>query len=203
MQMSERDATPPEATRSGTTPLYQGGAAQHPLPDGGGTAPEYSTTPEYSTRPVAFRRPDALAGLLLLLAGVAAGISLFLDWLAGRRSTGLDLVRAGFGDLGGLFSSGLWQPLMIVLGGGLLFVLGLLVLLPARTHRALGVVALVVSLLAAIAVLVPLADAGWDLGVFDLGYWFGMAVPVLGLLGALKALFTGPKFGTVTPSSSG
>src|SRR3954463_13242892 len=121
MQMSEREATPPEATRSGTTPLYQGGAAQHPLPDGGGTAPEYSTTPEYSTRPVAFRRPDPLAGLLLLLAGVAAGISLFLDWLAGRRSTGLDLVRAGFGDLGGLFSSGLWQPLMIVLGGGLLF----------------------------------------------------------------------------------
>src|SRR3954468_19456545 len=97
MQMSERDATPPEATRSGTTPLYQGGAAQHPLPDGGGTAPEYSTPPESSTRPVAFRRPDALAGLLLLLAGVAAGISLFLDWLGGPRATGLGLVPGALG----------------------------------------------------------------------------------------------------------
>src|SRR3954454_25017627 len=168
MHMSERDTTPPEATRPGTTPLYQGGAAPHPPPDGGGTAPEHSTTPEYSTTPVAFRRPDALAGLLLLLAGVAAGISLFLDWLAGGRSTGLGQVRAGFGDFGGLFSSGLWQPLMIVLGGGLLFTLALLVLLPARTHRSLGVVALVVSLLAPHAVLVTLADAGWDLGFFDL-----------------------------------
>src|SRR3954463_4583966 len=106
MQMSERDTTPPEATRPGTTPLYQGGAAPHPPPDGGGTAPEHSTTPEDSTTPVAFRRPDALAGLLLLLAGVAAGISLFLDWLAGRRSTGRDLGRAGVGDLGGLLTAG-------------------------------------------------------------------------------------------------
>src|SRR3954447_19179239 len=102
MQMSERDTTPPEATRSGTTPLYQGGAAQHPLPDGGGTAPEYSTTPEESTRPAAFRRADAVAGLLLRLAGVAVGISLCLAGMAGRRSTGLDVLRAGFGDLDGL-----------------------------------------------------------------------------------------------------
>jgi hypothetical protein len=69
-------------------------------------------------------------------------------------------------------------------------------LLPARTHRLLGLVALVVSLVVATAVLVPLADAQWHVGTFDLGFWFGMAVPVLGLLGALKAVLTRPKLST-------
>ena len=41
------------------------------------------------------------------------------------------------------------------------------------------------------AVLVPLAIAGWDLGFFGIGFWFAIAVAVLGLLGSLKALLTG------------
>jgi hypothetical protein len=104
-------------------------------------------------------------------------------------------------DLGGLVSSGLWQPMAITLGGGVLLVLGLLLLLPARTHRFLGLVALVVSLVLAIAVLVPLADARWHLGFFDLGFWFAMAVPVLGLLGALKAVLTRPRLSTRAPQA--
>jgi hypothetical protein len=156
--------------------------------------------PEYTTRPVAVRRPDTLAGLLLVLAGAAAAISLLLRWVSGNDVTGWGLLRDGFtafGDGRG-FSSGLWQPTAVILGGGVLLVLGLLVLLPARTHRFLGLVALLVTLVTAVAVLIPLAKASWDLSTFDTGIWFAIAVPVLGLLGSLKALATGPKPGART-----
>jgi hypothetical protein len=158
-----------------------------------GAAQPGPTTPQYSDRPVALRGPESLGGLLLILAGVAAGISLLLDWLKGRDISGWSLVREGFEDLGGVFDNGLWQPLTIVLGGGVLLVLGLLLWLPARSHRLLGVLALLVSLAVTAAILVPLADERWDLGVFGVGFWFGIAVAVLGLLGSVKAAFTGPR----------
>ena len=66
----------------------------------------------------------------------------------------------------------------------------LLVVLPARSHRFLGVLALLVALVAGAGVLVPLADVGWRPDTIDTGFWFAVAVPVLGLLGALKALLT-------------
>ena len=160
----------------------------------------YYTTPQYTTQPVVVRRADVPAGLLLLLAGAAAALSLFLDWLAGESITGLDLVRDGFStfanSVGEGFSSGLWQPLLVILGGGVLALLGLLMFLPARTHRFLGLLALIVTLGIVAAVLVPLARAGWDFGEFDIGFWCAIAVAALGLLGALKALVTGPKHGS-------
>jgi hypothetical protein len=207
--MSEREQTPAAGARGtddwraqtipGMQPVRTGGGpgdAPTPPPPSG-YAPR--TVPEYSTRPVRVRRPDSLASLLLLLAGMAAGISLLLRWLPGSDLTGWDLVRRGFDDLaeGGvaeLFDSGFWQPMAVVLGGAALFLLGLLVVLPARTHRFLGVLALLVSLVAGAGVLVPLADVGWDPDTIDTGFWFAVAVPVLGLLGALKALFTGPRW---------
>jgi uncharacterized membrane protein HdeD (DUF308 family) len=108
---------------------------------------------------------------------------------------GLDLVRAGVDDVrdGSLWSTGSWQPLAVVFGGAALFVLGLLMYVPARTHRFLGVLALLVSLGVAAGVLVPLADAGWDDARYEVGGWFTVAVGALGLLGALKALSTNPK----------
>jgi hypothetical protein len=160
-----------------------------------GTAPATadSTAPPYSDRPVVLRGPESLGGLLLILAGVAAGISLLLDWLADDDISGWGLVRDGFDDLGNVFDTGLWQPLAIVLGGGALFVLGLLMWLPMRSHRAFGFLALLVSLVVAAGILVPLVDADWDLNFFAIGFWFGIAVAVLGLLGSLKALLTGPR----------
>ncbi|RBY93518.1 hypothetical protein DQ237_17815 [Blastococcus sp. TF02-8] len=152
-----------------------------------------TATPTWSSRPPVFRRSDPVAGLLLVLAGLAAGVSLPLRWLADDDGTGLDLVRRGFRGLGDVVDTGLWQPLAIVLGGALLLLLGLLVLLPARTHRLRGAAALVVSGLVAWAVLVPLVAAGLDLGFFDTGFWCAIAVAVLGLLGALKALLTPPR----------
>ena len=160
----------------------------------GGSAPPEPTAPPYSEKPVAFRHPESLGGLLLILAGIAAGISLLLDWLDGEDISGYSLVREGFDDLGEIFGNGMWQPLAIVLGGGVLLLLGLAMWLPLRTHRFLGLLGLLVSLVVVAAVLVPLADADWDLGFFAIGFWFGIAVAVLGLLGSLKALLTKAKY---------
>src|SRR5215218_10148999 len=154
------------------------------------TAPAEATQPEYSDRPVAVRGPESLGGLLLILAGIAAGISLLLDWIDGRDISGWTLVRAAFRDLGNIFDDGLWQPLAIVLGGGVLFVLGILMWLPMRSHRFFGLLGLLVSAAVAAGVLVPLQDADWDLGQFAIGFWLAIAVAVLGLLGSLKALLT-------------
>ena len=159
---------------------------------GSGAAP--APAPERSSVHRAPRRQDPVGSLLLLVAGIAAGISLLLRWLADRDVTGLSLVRDGFSELGkgigGVLSTGYVQPLTVVLGGAVLFVLGLLLLVPAHRHRVVGLIALVVALLVTVAVLVPLAIAGWDLGFFGIGFWFAIAVAVLGLLGALKALLT-------------
>ena len=175
-------------TSPGTGPVPHGGATAHAA--GSPTA----TTPDYSPRPVDVRRPDALAGVLLLLAGLAAGVSLLLRWLDGDDATGLDLVRRGWAELdegvGTLVDTGFWQPLTVVLGGAVLLVLGLLLFLPAKRHRLLGLLALPVAAAVTAAVLVPLVQAGVAPGPFRVGFWCAVAVAVLGLLGALKALLT-------------
>jgi hypothetical protein len=200
--MTEREQTPPHGSTA--VGAGEGGSGTHGVSSGAhgpvGTPENYYTAPRYSTTPIALRRPDAFAALMLVLAGIAAAVSLFVNWLSTEDESGLDLVRRGFdtfGDgIGEVFSTGFWQPLSVVLGGGLLFILGLLMFVPAKTHRFLGVLALIISLCAAAAVLVPLARSGWDFGRFDLGFWFAIAVPVLGLLGSLKALLSGPKYTT-------
>ncbi len=173
--MTEREQTPIRAT-----------AAYGPPPGG--------TAPAYSAEPVARRGPDSLGGLLLILAGIAAAVSLLLEWLADGGDTGWDLVRAGFEDLGEIVDNGLWQPLAVVLGGGVLLLLGILMWLPARSHRFLGLLGLVVSGVIVWAVVVPLADADWELDFFGAGFWCAVAVAVLGVLGSLKALLTGKRY---------
>jgi hypothetical protein len=159
-----------------------------------GSAPE-PTAPPYSEEPVAFRHPETLGGLLLILAGIAAGVSLLLDWLDSEDISGLSLVRRGLDDLGGVVGNGLWQPLVIVLGGGVLLLVGLAMWLPLRNHRFLGLLGLIVTGVVAAGVLVPLHQADWELAFFAIGFYFGIAVAVLGLLGSIKALLTGPKYG--------
>ncbi|TWH74292.1 hypothetical protein [Modestobacter roseus] len=152
--------------------------------------------PDADDRPAVCRRPDTLAGLLLLLAGVAAGLSLLVVWVNGGE-TGLELVDAGLadltGDAGQLAEQLTWAPLAVVFGGAVLFVLGLLLFVPARSHRFLGALALVVALVVTAGVLVPLADANWDLQRWAVGAWFAVAAAGLGVLGGLKALVTGPR----------
>ena len=226
--MSERDQTPSpygsrsaqedpsprpaddawrEQTTPGLSPVTGGSSAVGSGAHGYvGPGENYYTTPQYSTTPVKIRRADPLAALLLILAGIAAGVSLLLSWLPRDDSQGLDILKLGFRTIsdegwGEFFSSGMWQPLAVMLGGGVLFVLGLLMLVPARSHRFLGLVALLVSFAAAAGVLVPLADQNWKLGDFRVGFYFAIAVAVLGILGSLKALLTGPKVGTTTSAT--
>jgi hypothetical protein len=148
------------------------------------------------TELVVLKRPDRFGGGALVLAGVAANVSLVLSWSAGEGPTGLSLVQRSVEGLGaGVVEwtrSGVWQPFVVVLSGGLFVLLGLLLLLPARAHRFVGLLALVVALGAAAAVGLLLADTGWSLDRFGAGMWCAVAVPVLGLLGALKAMLTAP-----------
>ncbi|MGY1639122.1 hypothetical protein ACI78V_20950 [Geodermatophilus sp. SYSU D00742] len=147
-------------------------------------------------RLVVLRRPERIGGSALLLAGLAANASLWMPWGEGLDTTGLALVWRGIDALPSgpaeLLDSGLWQPPAVVLGAAVLFFLGLLLFRRARTHRFVGVLALFVSVGPAAAVLALLADTGWDVARLDLGTWFAAAVPVLGLLGALKAMLTTP-----------
>lgn len=199
-----RDETLPGTTRSpfaddagaGAGASSAGRSTWHPEPDPR-DRPTDQTRPEWSTTPVAVRRSDSVAAFLLLLSGIAAGVSLLLAWLP-DGPTGLDLLREGLTTLGRdwteVFSGGLWQPLVVLFGGAVLFVLGLLLLIPAKAHRFLGVLALLVALAVVAAVLVPLAEATWDLSGFGIGFYAALVVAGLGLLGALKAALTGKKF---------
>jgi hypothetical protein len=184
---------PDGATGGGSTAIGSGGHGY------AGADENYYTAPQYSTAPVVVRRGDSFAALLLILAGLAAGVSLLLRWLPVDQSTGWDLVKRGFDDLGQGVSrpihTGMWEPLAIVLGGGALFVLGLLLLIPAKAHRVLGLLALLVSLAVGAGVLVPLAKQNWRIADFRVGFFFAIAVGALGLLGSLKALLSRPKVG--------
>lgn len=204
-----------EQTTPGMTPI-RGGAAADPTVGAGygwnATGPTQrgygqqpyghgatstTTAPNWSSRPVPVRRPDVLAWLLLGLAGVAAGVSLLMRWVRGIGDTGWTILTSALrmigDDLGVFFSGGWWAPVVIVLGGGLLLLLGFLLLIPARTHRFLGVLALLVALGVTAAVLTPMALDGWSTSGYDVGWWVATAVAGLGLLGALKAVLTGPR----------
>lgn len=175
-------------------------AEQHPAVVEAEPVAEKEPVPEAApvaeVRLVTLPRADPTAGTALVLAGVAAVGSLWLPWRQDREDTGWSLVRrgltvvgSGVGDLG---RSGLWQPFAVVLGGVLLFLLGVLLFLPERTHRTVGVLALLVVCGPIAGVLVRIADAGWNSAQFGPGMWLALAVPALGLLGAFKAMLTSP-----------
>ena len=86
-QMTE--STPPHARPDRRPEQRAGELAGH------GPPPEPPHRP-YSTTPSRSVRPGGLGGLLLILAGLAAAISLLLDWLGGRRQVGSSLVRDAF-----------------------------------------------------------------------------------------------------------
>jgi hypothetical protein len=142
---------------------------------------------------VVLRRADPLGAAPLVLAGVAATVSLLPPWLPGDSSSGLSLVERGGRALGsGAAGDALWQPFVVVLCGGMLAALGFLMMIPARAHRAIGVVALIVALAAAAAIVLLVVDAGLAEKGFGSGLRCAAAIPVLGLLGALKAMLTAP-----------
>ncbi len=154
----------------------------------------YDQTSAYAAEPVAVRRPDSLAGLLMVLAGAGIGVSLLLDWLAAAEGlTGYQILRQGLDNFGSIFTTGLWQPVVIIVGGAILLLIGLTAFVPGKSRRLLGLIALLVALAMAAAVLVALSDSDFDLSVFDAGFYVVIGATALGLLGALKAAVTPPK----------
>ncbi|MFP5371579.1 MAG: hypothetical protein ACLGI3_12645 [Actinomycetes bacterium] len=145
---------------------------------------------------VTVRRADRTGGTALVLAGVAANVSLFLSWSPGGEPDGLSLVEDGarvlVGGVPPAVPLSVWQPLVVVASGGVLVLLGLLLLVPARAHRLVGMLALLASLAAAAALVVLVAGLGWQPERFGPGMWCAVAVPLLGLLGSLKAMLTPP-----------
>lgn len=151
----------------------------------------YDQTSAYAAEPVAVRRPDSLAGLLMVLAGVGIGVSLLLDWF--DASSGYDIFKSGLDNAGSFFSDGVWQPLVIVFGGGVLLLVGLIAFIPGKSRRALGLIALLFAVGIVAAVLTALNTANFDLNAFEVGFLVVLGAAVLGLLGALKAAVTPPK----------
>jgi len=188
---------PAEIDTGSTEIPVEAGVAEAP---GDGDGPDVPAQQEALTF---LKRPDAVAAGALVLAGVAANVSLLVSWSPGEEPTGLSLVQRG----GAALDSGLteavrgdvWAPLVVVLSGGLLVLLGFLLLVPARTHRLVGLLALAVSLAATAAVLFVVSDVGWQVDRFGPGTWCAVAVPALGLLGALKAMLTAPRV-TLAPA---
>lgn len=160
------------------------------------------TAPPSGIGLVVLRRADRVGAGALVLAGVAANVSLSLSWWPGEGPTGLSLVQRGVEGLalgaGGWAVGDIWQPFVVVLCGGLLVLLGFLLLVPARAHRLVGLLALAVALAAGVAVTTLMADGGWGADQFGPGMWCAAAVPILGALGALKAMLT-PPLVTVDP----
>lgn len=167
---------------------------EDPDPDG---VPAYLSTTGGAVDLVVRRRADAVAGTALVLAGLAGNVSLWLPWVVGDDDIGILLVRRGFGaaddGIEELLRAGPWEPAAIVLGAGVLVLLGMALFVPAHTHRLVGVLALAVSLGVASAVVGFLAGEEWSPTRLDAGLWTGAAVAVLGLLGAFKAMLTGPR----------
>lgn len=184
------------------TPVSEPTILGFPAERADATAPTQAA-PEAAPRDVAapgltvVRRSEPVGAAALVLAGVAANVSLLVPWSRGEGTTGLTLVQRGGEALdAGLAESarrGVWEPLVVVLCGGLLVLLGFALLVPARAHRVLGVLALLVALAATAAVLLLASDAGWRPDRFGPGLWCAVAVPALGLLGALKAMLTPPR----------
>ena len=172
-----------DETGSGPLPVLEPSPPQAPL--------------EHQIRVVALPRADPLAGVALVLAGIAAGGSLVLPWREGQPETGSSLVRTGLAAVGSGFEdigrSGLWEPPAIVIGGALLLLLGVLLFLPARTHRVVGVLALFITAGVCAAVLSRVARLGWVTEGFGPGMWLAVAVAGLAVLGTLKAMLTVPR----------
>ena len=202
--------TPPPSEDAGDDPTILGFRTEEPEDGSAEDAPVEEHWPTLVTlrpveapapdRLVVLRRADTVGGLCLVLAGAVAAVSLWLPWMRGRGGTGLLLFRQGVESLnsgvGELARSSIWPPLAVVVAGGLLYLLGVPLFFPARGHRFVGVLALVVALAATTGVVTLVADAGWRIAPFRYGMGFVVAVPVLGLVGALKAMLTLPRVTT-------
>jgi hypothetical protein len=183
-------------------PQEDGPGGPAPGPAGAAVAQRPAGATVAGRRLVVLRRADRVAGVALVLAGVAAGLSIWLPWGQDVGTTGLvrvvESVRRLGSGVAALAGSTGWPALVVSAGGAVLFLLGLFLFRRARTHRLVGVLALLVAEAVTVGVLVVLAGAGWSPARLGPGAWCAVAVAALGLFGALKATLTSPTV-TVEP----
>lgn len=151
----------------------------------------YDQTSACAAEPVAVRRADTLAGLLMVLAGAAIGVSLLLEWFLDR--TGYDFFEVALDNADSFFSDGIWQPLVVVSGGAVLLLFGLIAFIPGKSRRMLGLIALLVAIGIAAAAMTVLINVDFDFDSIQPGFYVVLGAAVLGLFGALKAAVTPPK----------
>jgi hypothetical protein len=186
---------PPPAPPDDDVTLF-GLAAEPAEEPGEASATAADAEPLDEGRILVLRRPDGVAGALLLVAGAAGCLSLFLPWARQGEQLGVTLVRLTF-ELGWrerdqVLRTGLLLPLGVAAGGVVLLLLGMLAFRPAATHRVTGVLALAVALAVGGGVVVRMAGAGSIAVLSDPGVLCAVVVAGVGLLGALKAMLTVP-----------
>ena len=196
--IADRGRPTPSSARTRLTRHRLRAAGGHATTIGG---PEYSDgDPPTTGRPVG--GPTCSPACCWSWPASPPAVSLLLRWVHGDDTTGLDLVQrrlrrppAAPGQL-----DGLWQPLAIVLGGGVLFVLGLLLFLPAP-HAPLPRRAGPAGQprggrgRAGAAGRTRLADRSASTSASG----SPSPSPCSGCSAALKALLTGPRYGTRPP----
>lgn len=130
--------------------------------------------------PVLVRSVDGVGSTLLLLAGACAAGSMLLPWREdGDTSTGFELAT----DLQ-------WEPLAVLIGGGILLLMGLLLAIPMRGHRGSGLLAFIGAVIVTVGVLNILISEDFEFGFADIGFHLALGCAGLGLLGALKGIVT-------------
>lgn len=131
--------------------------------------------------------PNAIGAVLLILAGVLAFGSGFASWgrVYGAGVGGLELVQVletlspeGYTPVVGQAITG------VVVGGVIVVLCGCLMLAPLRTHRPVGTVAALVTVVMVVAVVVVAVKLG-DLFAGGVGAWLFVLGPALALLGSV------------------
>ena len=153
--------------------------------------PTGPTAPPYSTRRSRSAGPDVSRAACCSSWPVSRAVSLLLRWVHGDDTTGWtwsSRLRRPSATWSAPASGSRWRSCWAV---ACCSSLGLLLLVPARSHRFLGVLALLVSLVVVAGVLVPLADATGSSAPSTSASGSPSRSPSLGLLGSLKALLTG------------
>lgn len=131
--------------------------------------------------------PNVIGAVLLVLAGVLSFGSGFASWgqLYGAGVGGLELVQVlttlspkGYTPVVGQAITG------VVVGGALIVLCGCLMLAPLRTHRPVGTVAALVTVVMVVAVVLVAVKLG-DLFAGGVGAWLFVLGPALAVLGSV------------------
>lgn len=173
---------------------------------GGAGAQAFGSWPITSDPGPQSTRADPVAGIILLVAGVAGVAQLFLSWTSRVLGVGLPGEITGWqwfkaakelgpADLGASIAA--YSGLLVAVGGGALVLLALAMFAPIN-HRPLGAAGLLLSVAATGAALCWVLHNRSSLGGFgamtesaELGWFLFLSSGLIGVIGSLKALATG------------